>query len=191
MNNETHSPAHDTRQAEQASSAGLAVLSGVTFSDSDINEIFRVATDAVGSLAACHVEASYRSVNGGFERFPPTQPTHPDLEQHHQSGWNGRVDTAEGRWGWAFPLTHRRTINGCLVVSADSAPSRNQIQLLTILAQQTGTALAHAAMHDRDSSTTANLTKLNADLVRRALSIFTVWCGRMRCACSAVGIAGW
>ena len=164
MNNETHSPAHDTRQAEQASSAGLAVLSCVTFSDVDINEIFRVAAAAVGSLAACHVEASYRSVNGGFERFPPTQPTHPDLERHHESGWNGRVDTAEGRWGWAFPLSHQRTITGCLVVSADSAPSRNQIQLLTILAQQTGTALAHAAMHDRDSSTTANLTKLNADL---------------------------
>jgi len=41
--------------------------------------------------------------------------------------------------------------------------------LLTILAQQTGTALAHAAMHDRDSSTTANLTKLNADLASLAL----------------------
>jgi sugar diacid utilization regulator len=164
MNHESHSPAPETRQAEQASSAGLAVLSCVTFSDSDINEIFRVATAAVGRLAACRVEASYLSVNGRFERFPPSQPTHPDIERHRQSGWNGRVDTTGGRWGWAFPLSDRRTINGCLVVSADNAPSRNQIQLLTILAQQTGAALAHAATQDRYSSTTANLTKLNADL---------------------------
>jgi sugar diacid utilization regulator len=51
-----------------------------------------------------------------------------------------------------------------LVVSAASAPSDNQIQLLTILAQQTGAALAHAALHDRDSGHTAQLTKANADL---------------------------
>ena len=74
MNDESHNPEQETRHTEQASSAGLAVLSCVTFSDSDINEIFRVATDAVGRLAACRVEASYRSVNGGFERFPPSQP---------------------------------------------------------------------------------------------------------------------
>src|SRR4029079_2189604 len=46
----------------------------------------------------------------------------------------------------------------------DRAPSRNQIQLLTILAQQTGAALAHAVMQNGNSSTTANLTKLIADL---------------------------
>ena len=44
------------------------------------------------------------------------------------------------------------------------APSNNQIQLLTILAQQTGAALAHAAMHDRDFGDAAKLTKSNADL---------------------------
>ena len=35
------------------------------------------------------------------------------------------------------------------------------------------------------------LTNLAGALVRRALSIFTVWCGRIRCARTAVGIAGW
>src|ERR1700719_1248753 len=148
-----------TRQAEQASSAGLAALSCVTFGDSDAGEIFRVATAAVGGLAPCQVEASYRSVNGGFVRFPPSQPAHPDIEQHRESGWDGQVDAKDGRWGWAFPLSHRSTVNGCLVVSAASAPSKNQIQLLTILAKQTGAALAHAAMHESDSGDTAKLTK--------------------------------
>jgi sugar diacid utilization regulator len=164
MNDESHSPGDGTRQAEQASSAGLVALSRLTFDDADVGEIFREATAAVGGLASCLVEASYRSVNGEFVGFPPTQPAHPDIQRHRESGWDGQVDARDGRWGWAFPLSHRTIVNGCLVVSAASAPSDNQIQLLTILAQQTGAALAHAALHDRDSGDTAQLTKANADL---------------------------
>src|ERR1700741_3742779 len=165
MNDESHSPAQGTRPDEQASSGGLVALSSVTFDDSDAGEIFREATAAVGRLASCQVEASYRSVNGGFVRFPPSVPAHPDIQRHRESGWDGHVDTRGGRWGWAFPLSHRSIVNGCLVVSAASAPSDNQIQLLTILAQQTGAAPAHAATHDRDSGEAAKLTKSNADLL--------------------------
>ena len=159
MNDESHSPSQGTRQAEQALSAGLAALSRVTFSDSDAGEIFRVATAAVGGLGPCQVEASYRSVNGEFIQFPPSQPAHRDIERHRRSNWDGQVKAEDGRWGWAFPLRHRRAINGCLVVSATSPPSKNATQLLTILAQQTGAALAHAATHDRDSGDAAQLTK--------------------------------
>jgi sugar diacid utilization regulator len=165
MNGEARSAAEGTRQAEQLSPGGLTALSNVTFSDSDADEIFCVATAAVGGLAPCQVEASYRSVNGGFVRFPPSQAAHPDVERHiRESGSDGQVDLQNGRWGWAFPLSHRSTVNGCLVVSATSAPSENQFQLLTMLAQQAGAALAHAAMHDRDTGTAAKLRKANADL---------------------------
>ena len=164
MNDESHSPAERTRQAGQALSAGLAALSRVTFSDSDAGEIFRVATAAVGGLGPCRVEASYRWVNGEFIRFPPSQPVHPETERHRQSDWDGHVDVEDGRWGWAFPLRHRRAVNGCLVISATTAPTKDQTQLLTILAQQAGAALAHAAKHDRDSGDAAQLTKANADL---------------------------
>jgi sugar diacid utilization regulator len=164
MNDESHSPAKGTRPDEQASSGGLAALSRLTFDDFDVGEIFREATAAVDGLASCRVEAGYRSVDGGFVRFPPSVPAHPDIERHRESGWDGLVDVKDGRWGWAFPLSHRRAINGCLVLSAASAPSKNQIQLLTILAQQTGAALAHAAMHDRDSGSAAKLERANADL---------------------------
>ena len=160
MNDESHSPAQGTRQAEQALSAGSGRTVACHFHDSDAGEIFREATAAVGGLGPCQVEASYRSVNGGFVRFPPSQPAHRDIERHRRSGWDGQVDAKDGRWGWAFPLRHRRAVNGCLVVSATSAPSKNQIQLLTILAQQTGAALAHAATHDRDSGDAAKLTKV-------------------------------
>jgi hypothetical protein len=164
MNGEARSAAEGTRQAQQLSPGGLTALSNVTFSDSDADEIFCVATAAVGGLAPCQVEASYRSVNGGFVRFPPSQPAHPDVERRiRESGSDGQVDLQNGRWGWAFPLSHRSTVNGCLVVSAASAPSENQFQLLTILAQQAGAALAHAAMHDHDTGTAAKLRKANAD----------------------------
>ena len=164
MNDESHSPVERTHQVGQALSAGLAALSRVVFSDSDAGEIFRVATAAVGGLGPCRVEASYRWVNGEFIRFPPSQTVHPETERHRQSNWDGQVDVEDGRWGWAFPLRHRRAVNGCLVISATSAPTKDQTQLLSILAQQAGTALAHAATHDRDAGDAAQLTKANADL---------------------------
>src|SRR6202171_6796656 len=103
MNDESHGPAQGTRQGEQAPPEGLAALSRVTFSDSDAGEIFRVAPAAVGGLAPCQVEASYRSVNGGFVRFPPSQPAHPDIERHRESGWDGQVEPKDGRGGGGVP----------------------------------------------------------------------------------------
>ncbi len=164
MNDESHSPSQGARQVDQALSAGLAALSRVTLSDSDAGEIFRVATAAVDGLGPCRVEASYRSVNGEFNLFPISQSVHPETDRHRQSNWDGQVDVADGRWGWAYPLSHRRAVNGCLVVSAISAPTKDQTQLLTILAQQTGAALAHAATHVRDACNAAQLKKSNADL---------------------------
>ena len=157
-------PVERTRLAEQALSAGLAALLRVTFSDSDAGEIFRVATAAVGGLGPCQFEASYRSVNGEFIQFPASQPARRDIERHRRSNWDGQIKAEDGRWGWAFPLRHRRAVNGCLVVSATSAPSKNATQLLSILAQQTGAALAHAATHDRDSGDAAQLTKSITEL---------------------------
>ncbi|MDT5178427.1 MAG: hypothetical protein QOJ95_2625 [Mycobacterium sp.] len=165
MNDEPHSLSQGAPKVEQALSAGLAALSRVTFSDSDAGEIFRVATTAVGGVGSCRVEASYRSVNGEFVRFPPSQPVHPETDRHRQSNWDGRIDVEDGRWGWAFPLRHRRAVNGCLVVSAAGAPTKDQTRLLMILAQQTGCALAHAATHDCDCDDAAQMTKANVDLV--------------------------
>ncbi|WP_431239832.1 helix-turn-helix domain-containing protein [Mycolicibacterium aichiense] len=123
-----------------------------------------MAAAAVSAIGPCRVEASYRSVNGEFIRFPPSQPAHPETERHRKSNWDGQIDLEDGRWGWAFPLRHRRAVYGCLVVSSASAPTKDQTQLLTILAQQTGAALAYAATHDLECSDAANLTKANADL---------------------------
>jgi sugar diacid utilization regulator len=143
----------------------LAVLSRVDFSDCDIGEIFQVATAAIGNLGPCQVEASYRSVDGGFVRFPPSQLEHPQIEQQlRESGCDGQVDIQGGRWGCALPLIHQSTVQGCLVISAVSAPPENQMLLLKILAQQAGAALAFIAMHERDIGSAGLLTRANTDL---------------------------
>jgi hypothetical protein len=151
-------------EAGQVSSGSLATLSHIAFSDRDVGEIFRDATVAVGNLSQCQVVSSYRSVDGGFVRFPPSQPEHPEIErQLRECGCDGHVDVQDG-WGWALPLTHRSTVKGCLVLGALSAPPENQILLLTILAQQAGAALAYVAMHERDSGYTGQLAQANTDL---------------------------
>jgi sugar diacid utilization regulator len=165
MNGESLSPRRRTWEAGEVSPGRLAVLLRVDFSGCDTGEIFQVASATVGELAPCQVEASYRSVDSGFVRFPPTQPEHPEIERRlRESGCDGRVDVQGGRWGWALPLSHRSIVEGCLVLSAISAPPENQILLLTILAQQAGAALAYIAMHERHIGSAGQLAQANTDL---------------------------
>ncbi|MCV7173672.1 helix-turn-helix domain-containing protein [Mycobacterium manitobense] len=164
MRDDALSPSQGTPKSEQALSAGLAALSDVTFSDSDAGEIFLVASAAIRGLGPCQFEASYRSVNGEFVQFPSSAKEHRDIERHRRSNGDGQIEAENGRWGWAYPMRHRRAINGCLVVSATSPPSKDASRLLSILAQQAGAALAHAAAHDRSASDAAHLTRTVGDL---------------------------
>ena len=126
-------PVEHTRLAEQAFSAGLAALSRVTFSDSDAGEIFRVATAAVGGLGPCQFEASYRSVNGEFIQFPPSQPAHRDIEQHRRSNWDGQVESKDGRWiaapfvtGWRASLSSPATTSARSIPGSTCTPRRGR-----------------------------------------------------------------
>jgi hypothetical protein len=144
----------------------LSALSQVSFDDRDADEILRVAAAAVGTVSPCRLEASYRVVEGAFVHFPSAQPDDPELERRcRESGCDGQVTMDDDRrWGWAFPLRHQSIVNGCLVVSAASEPGKNHILLLTILAQQTGAALAIAAMHDRDRGRATQLATATTEL---------------------------
>jgi DNA-binding PucR family transcriptional regulator len=143
----------------------LAALSRVDFGDCDAAGIFQVATVAVGSVSPCRVEASYRSVNGDFVRFPPSQSEYPEIDrQLRESGSGGRMDVGPEQWGWAFALNHQSTVQGCLVVSASSAPPDNQLLLLKILTQQAGAALAYDALHERKIGITGQPAQVTTDL---------------------------
>jgi hypothetical protein len=182
-------------EAGQVSSGSLATLSHIAFSDRDVGEIFRDATVAVGDLSQCQVLSSYRSVDGGFVRFPSSQAERPEIEQQlREFGCDGHVDVQDG-WGWALPLTHRSIVKGCLVLGAVSAPPENQILLLTILAQQAGAALAYVAMHERDIGYTGQLTRANTDLEETNRDLATTvlrlqWQTKMHEVLSAAVAAG-
>jgi hypothetical protein len=152
----------------------LSALSQVSFDDRDIAEILSVAAAAVGTVSPCQVEATYRAVEGAFVRCPSSQPEDLDLERRvGATRCDGQVTMDDDRrWGWAFLLRHRSIVNGCLVVSAANEPGKNYILLLTILAQQTGVALAIAAMHDRDRDCATQLATVTTELetTNRALA---------------------
>ena len=172
MNGELPTSADGTSEADVA--VGLAALSRITFSDRDAGEIFRVAVDAVSALGPCRVEASYRAADGGFNSFPSAQPHRPDIErQVRESGGDARIQLVDRGWAWAFALSHQSTVNGYLVVSAASEPSQDQILLLTILTQQAGAALAHAATHDRQTGYSGQLARTNDDLESTNRSLAT------------------
>jgi hypothetical protein len=165
MNGESLGPQGQSRPAEQFSPAQLATLSRVDFSECDTGEIFQSATATVGDISSCHVDASYRFVDGDFDRYPPSQPERPEVERHlRESGCDGQVEVQGGRWGWTLPLSHQGAVMGCLALSAVSAPPEYQILLLKILAQRAGAALAYIAMHESHIGFAEQLTIVNTDL---------------------------
>ncbi|BBX02020.1 hypothetical protein MMOR_29560 [Mycolicibacterium moriokaense] len=143
----------------------MAALSRVDFGDYDTDGIFQVATVAVGNLSTCQVEASYRSLDGEFVRFPRSQPEYPEIDrQLREFGSGGQIDVGRGQWGWAIPMNHQSIVQGCLVVSAADAPPEFQVLLLKILAQQAGTALAYVAVQERDIGVAEQTAQVTTDL---------------------------
>jgi sugar diacid utilization regulator len=151
--------------AAEALSSNLAALSRIEWDDRDATEILRVAAEAVGTVSPCRVEACFCAGKGTFAGCFASDPVEPDLERRvREVGCDGRVDTGNRRWGWAFALRHQDVVKGCVVVSAASEPRTDEILLLKILAQQTGSALANAAMHDRSEGRAAQLGNVVSEL---------------------------
>ncbi len=100
-----------------------------------------------------------------MQRLPQGQHERPDIDRLiAASGGGGAVEIPGRAWGWAFPLRHHNSVEGSLVVSAAQQPSSGHIQILTMLARQTGAALACGAVHRRDAWCTEQLAKANSDL---------------------------
>jgi DNA-binding PucR family transcriptional regulator len=146
-------------------SGELAALSRLTFERLDPVAILTDAGAAVTALGPCRIEGTYRLVDELWQQCPGGQHEHSDIDQLvAESSGTGPVPIPERAWGWAFPLRHQDFVEGSLVVSADTPPSNGQIQLLTVLALQTGAALACVALHERDERCTEELVKANTDL---------------------------
>jgi sugar diacid utilization regulator len=143
----------------------LAELARISFSSLDPTEIIVTATDGVGALSPCRVEASYCAVGDEMMMWPPSQSPHPELTDGLQdSGWQGSIVPAHGGWGRALPLRHREAVHGCLVVSATVEPTEDHLLMLGLLAQQAGAALACAQLHRRDVRRARQLEVSNQNL---------------------------
>jgi hypothetical protein len=157
------------RAAEEALRA-LAALSRISLDHGDAEEILTIAAGAVPTLGPCRVEASYRAADGVFIGCPSTQTERPDIAWRiGKHGCDRALTMRAGRWGWAFGLPHRDTIQGCLVVSAAENPGETHFLLLSVLARQTGAALAYATMRgDATRSITQASRALKSQLLPAA-----------------------
>lgn len=147
-------------------SGGLAVLSQFVFELRDAATVLGQAAAAVPRLGPCQTEATYLRIAESWQLSPSGQGVRPDIDQLvAESGGSGAVEIPGRSWGWVFPLRHLGAVEGALVVSAADRPSRGHMQLLMVLANQTGAALACVALRRRDERSTEELARTTRDLV--------------------------
>jgi hypothetical protein len=163
----TDEPPSRTYDAEEpdAASRGLSLLSSVRFNRPESADILKDAAAAATTLTPCRTEASYRTTDGAWELWPPSQTKRPEIDRLvEDSGGDGQVEVPGRGWGHALGLRHQGTLNGCLIVSAAAPPDSNCVLLLSVLAQLAGAALACAEVHQRDVRSAAQLETANTKL---------------------------
>ncbi len=146
--------AAEVRLKEQISNLhSLFVLSMMMMASRDEDEILRLALTSVPSLGAGRAEGAHLLDAGKL----PTRLG--KLE-----GADAAVPVKGRGWGWAYPLRSLEGYLGYLVVSAESEPPAGEQFLLRVLAHQTGTALANAALHRSEQAHAAALEAVNKEL---------------------------
>ncbi|MGX1773567.1 PucR family transcriptional regulator [Nocardia brasiliensis] len=165
-------PIGDGAAAQLVSLRGLGALSAALSSEHEFVEILRMAGAAVASLGSCRTLASYRRVDGEFQRYPQGRPVEPGLDaQVSAQDGAGSVILADEKWGWAFVLGGLSGVVGSLIVGFDRAPRSDEIALLEVLAQITGAALANAATHERAALHATELAEINEHLAAKVLRL--------------------
>jgi hypothetical protein len=143
----------------------LSTLSKLAFEGGDVATVLGEAASAVPRLGPCRAEATYRCVEESWEWSPHGEDERLDIDQLiTDCRGSGAVDIPGRPWSWAFPLRYQGVVEGTLVVSAKKPPSGGHIQLLAVLANQTGAALAGVALHRRDKRCTEELARATNEL---------------------------
>lgn len=155
------------RSSENPSVEQLGALSTIIFEMRDAATVLGAAAAAVPRLGPCRTEATYRCVDGSWQWLPHGEDERLDIVIDQlvvDCRGNGAVPLPGRAWGWAFPLQHQGVVEGALVVSAADRPSSGHVQILTVLANQTGAALAGVALRRRDERCAEELAKATAEL---------------------------
>lgn len=158
-------PESITHETMTTAVSGLMTLAGIQLDHSDPVEILRAAGGAISALSPCHVEATYRCVDGAMLNCPTSSEIGPDIEQLvAEYGLDTPLTLGNGRWASAISLRYQDTNHGCFVVSNAEQPADINVLLLNVLARQTGAALAYAAVHIRDEQNAQQLNEVNGRL---------------------------
>jgi hypothetical protein len=143
----------------------LAALSMLIFDSHDAASVLSKAAATVADLGPCRAEMTYRRVDNKWQRSPSTPEDSSQIDQLvAECRGSGAVEIPGRVWGWAFPFRHRDVIEGTMVVSAADRPSSGQIQMLMVLANQTGAALACLALHRHDECCIEELERATTEL---------------------------
>ncbi|WP_214364518.1 PucR family transcriptional regulator [Pseudonocardia sp. H11422] len=145
---------------------GLFALSMMMANGSDEEEILRLAISAVWSLGPFQVLASYLLRNGRLVRSPHTSapPLPLDTQVEALAGREALVTVPDQPWARAYPLPSLSGHRGCLVIASETEPSDDEQVLLTVLAQQTGAALAGASLQRQEREHALQLQSLTEQL---------------------------
>jgi sugar diacid utilization regulator len=130
-------------------------------------EIMHLAIASVETLTPARPFAGRLADDPGGLRSPDGDPMeHAALSRRlaELGAADGPVHGIDVDWAYAYALRSADGTAGHLVVAADAEPSPDERLLLQMLAQQTGRALATAALHRRDSDAATELRSLNARL---------------------------
>ncbi|WP_131809410.1 PucR family transcriptional regulator [Mycolicibacterium iranicum] len=138
-------------RAQLSNLYGVLVLSALMFDGRDAASILELAANAVPSLGAFHIDATYRMANGKLVdgRDPDRKlDTRIDALVIADVEADSPIDLLDGQWRRAIALRAVESSKGVLVIRADAAPSHYDLFLLRALAQQTAAAMASADLLD-------------------------------------------
>src|SRR6201991_1171687 len=132
---------------------GVLVLAALMFDGRDADSLLELAANAVSSLGAFHIEATYRIANGKL--VDGRQPDRK-LDRRMDSllaanlGDDVHIELPDGQCRYAIALQAVEGSKGALVIQAEVAPSHYELFLLRALAQQAAAAMTSADLLEKE-----------------------------------------
>lgn len=162
-------PASDVREPAEVDTGrerlsllrSLLILSQLMMESENERQIAELAQTAIPALASID-HAAIKLANGSFVGSADAREL---LETPLATGDSGPINGISGyAWGRTYPLRHRRGDFGMLGVLAAREPDDDEQFMLSILAQQTGAALANVFMLRRERAAAQDLATMNEAL---------------------------
>lgn len=152
----------------------LAGLSMVMTDSADANQIAKLASSSVSSLAAVRCDGVHVANRGWLEAAGPclrrTVRAAVEKQLRGLGGQAGDLRVEGEPWAWALPMRSLAGTFGHVVIAGEAPVPDTEQFLLRVLVQQLGIAIANADTHARERATAEELGILNTRL-QRSLAI--------------------